>query len=179
MKLEIKRMYDAIKAIEVDELKKKLEAVGGECKFAEDDRPCLDVWNPASSGETITVYINSVSLSAIDTLEFDAEIDGSYEKIALNVDDFMYEGLSYIADEIQYPRSLWMRIGCTVRGTKEQMDTMIKGDDWRLAERTLKEMFDNGQVEIDGNTYIPERCVESYDKEYGEDIEPFDIDVIG
>ena len=31
----------------------------------------------------------------------------------------------------------------------------------------------------DGNTYIPERCVETYNKEYGEDIEPFDIDVIG
>ena len=40
-------------------------------------------------------------------------------------------------------------------------------------------MFDNGQVEIDGNTYIPERCVESYKDEYDEDIEPCDIDVIG
>ena len=90
-----------------------------------------------------------------------------------------YYHLACVADEIKYPRSVWMRIGCTVGGTKEQMDAMMKGDDWRLAERTLKEMFDNGQVEIDGNTYIPERCVESYDKEYGEDIEPFDIDVIG
>ena len=42
----------------------------------------------------------------------------------------------------------------------------------------LKEMFDNGQVEIDGNTYIPERCVESYSKEYGEDIEPCDMEII-
>ena len=72
-----------------------------------------------------------------------------------------------------------MRIGCDVSGTKEQMDAMMKGDDWRLAESTLKEMFDNGQVEIDGNTYIPERCVESYKDEYDEDIEPCDIDVIG
>ena len=33
MKIEIKRMYDAVKAIEVEELKKKLEAVGGEFEF--------------------------------------------------------------------------------------------------------------------------------------------------
>ena len=96
----------------------------------------------------------------------------------LDVDAFMYEGLSYIADEIPYPRQVWMRIGCTVRGTKEQMDVIMKGEDCRLAEYTLKDMLNNGQVEIDGNTYIPERCVESYSKEYGEDIEPFDIDVI-
>ena len=86
--------------------------------------------------------------------------------------------MSCVADEIKYPRSVWMRIGCDVRGTKEQMDAMMKGDDWRLAEHTLKEMFDNGQVEIDGDTYIPERCVESYNEEYGEDIEPCDMEVI-
>ena len=33
MKIEIKRMYDAIKAIEVEELKKKLESVGGSLSF--------------------------------------------------------------------------------------------------------------------------------------------------
>ena len=33
MKLEIKRMYDAIKAIEVDELKKKLEAAGAKVEL--------------------------------------------------------------------------------------------------------------------------------------------------
>ena len=179
MKIEIKRMYDAIKAIEIEELKKKVEAVGDSYEFDEDKRPCLDVWNPASSGETITVYINSVSLSAIDTLEFDAEIDGSYEKIALNVDAFMYEGLSYIADEIQYPRSLWMRIDCTVRGTKKQMDTIMKGVDSRPAEYTIKDMLNNGQVEIDGGTYIPEDCVQSYNEQYGENYPYQDIDIIG
>ena len=172
-------MYDAIKAIEIEELKKKVEAVGGRYKFTENDRPCLDVWNPESSGETITVYINNVSVNAIDTLEIEAEPEGSCERFTLGVDDFMYEGLSYIADEIQYPRLVWMRIGCTVRGTKEQMDTMMKGEDYRLAEYTLKEMFENGQVEIDGNTYVPESCVETYNKEYDGDIEPCDLDVIG
>ena len=33
MKIEIKKMYDAVKAIEVEELKKKLESVGGSYEF--------------------------------------------------------------------------------------------------------------------------------------------------
>ena len=33
MKVNIKRMYDAVKAIEIEELKKKLESVGGEFEF--------------------------------------------------------------------------------------------------------------------------------------------------
>lgn len=176
MKLEIKRMYDAIKAIEIEELKEKVEAVGGSYEFTENSRPCLDVWNPESSGETITAYINNVSVNAIGILEIEAEPEGSCGRVTLGVDDFMYEGLSYIADEIQYPRSVWMRIGCTVRGTKEQMDVIMKGEDCRLAEYTLKDMLNNGQIDIDGSCYIPESCVEDYNEEYDDDVEVGDID---
>lgn len=176
MKLEIKRMYDAIKAIEVEELKKKLNAVGGSYEFAGDERPCLNVWNPESNGEIITVYINSVSTTAIDTLDFNAEIDGSNETLALNANDFMYEGLSYIADEIQYPRGVWARVGCFIYGTKEQMD-YIMGVEGAKEGIELKDMFNNGQVEWSGCSYIPQDCIESYNEEYGEDIEVGDIDL--
>ena len=176
MKLEIKRMYDAIKAIEAEELKKKLNAVGGSYEFAEDERPCLDVWNPESGGETIGVYINSVSITAIDTLDFNAEIDGSNETLALNANDFMYEGLSYIADEIKYPRGVWARVGCFIYGTKEQMD-YIMGVEGAEKGIELKDMFNNGQVEWSGCSYIPQDCIESYNEEYGEDIEVGDIDL--
>ena len=180
MKIEIKRMYDAVKAIEVEELKKKLEAVGGSYEFAEDERPCLDIYTPGDKGTTLTCEVDICKIYlTCDILQFVAVISGTDEEVMLDVDAFMYEGLSYIADEIQYPRSLWMRIGCTVRGTKEQMAAMMKSGDLRLAKYTLNEMFDNGQVKIDGNTYIPESCVESYNKEYGEDIEPCDMEVIG
>lgn len=180
MKIEIKRMYDAVKAIEVEELKKKLEAVGGSYEFAEDERPCLDIYTPGDQGTTLTCEVDICKIYlTCDILQFVAVISGSDEEVMLDVDAFMYGGLSYIADEIPYPRQVWMRIGCTVRGTKEQMDAMMKSDDLRLAKYTLKDMLDNGQVEIDGNTYIPERCVESYGKEYGEDIEPCDMEIIG
>lgn len=176
MKIEIKRMYDAIKAIEVEELKKKLEAVGGSYVFAENDRPYLLVWNPESDGETIGVYINSVSITAIDTLDFNAEIKDGNEILELNVNDFLYEGLSYIADEIQYPRGVWARVGCFIYGTKEQMD-YIMGVEGAKKGIELKDMFNNGQVEWSGCSYIPQDCIESYNEEYGEDIEVGDIDL--
>ena len=177
MKIEIKRMYDAVKAIEVEELKKKLEAVGGEFEF-EDPYVLIDFAdseNEEHEGLVEKVFLENgqpfLLVGCEDTCESGIRVD--CERVS-------YGHLSCVADEIRYPRSVWMRIGCDVRGTKEQMDAMMNGEnDWRLAESTLKEMFDNGQVEIDGNTYIPERCVESYKDEYDEDIEPCDIDVIG
>lgn len=176
MKLEIERMYDAIKAIEVEELKKKVEAVGGSYVF--DDHYVFVEYEDSDSnireGFVEKVFVENDKVFLLvgnnDTYEYGVRID---------CECVCYGHLSCVADEIQYPRSVWMRIGCTVRGTKEQMDTMLKGEDYCLAKYTLKEMFENGQVEIDGNTYVPESCVETYNKEYEGDIEPCDLDVIG
>ena len=177
MKIEIKRMYDAVKAIEVEELKKKLEAVGGSYEFAEDERPCLDIYTPGDKGTTLTCEVDICKIYlTCDILQFVAVISGTDEEVMLDVDAFMYEGLSYIADEIPYPRQLWMRIGCTVSGTKEQMDAMMRGNDYRLAEYTLKDMLSNGQIDIDGSCCIPEKCVEDYNEKYDDDVEVGDID---
>ena len=175
MKIEIKRMYDAVKAIEVEELKKKLEAVGGEFEF-EDPYVLIDYAD--SENEEHEGLVEKVFLENDKPFLFVGCEDTCESGIRIDCEFVSYGHLSCVADEIKYPRSVWMRIGCDVRGTKEQMDAMMKGDDWRLAEHTLKEMFDNGQVEIDGDTYIPERGVESYNEEYGEDIEPCNMEVI-
>ena len=53
---------------------------------------------------------------------------------------------------------------------------MLRGEDYRLAEYTLKDMLNNGQIDIDGSCYIPEKCVEDYNEEYGDDVEVGDID---
>ena len=173
MKIEIKRMYDAVKAIEVEELKKKLEAVGGEFEF-EDPYVLIDFAdseNEEHEGLVEKVFLENgkpfLLVGCEDTCESGIRVD---------CECVSYGHLSCVADEIRYPRSVWMRIGCDVRGTKEQMDAMMKGDDWRLAEHTLKEMFDNGQIDIDGSCYIPESCVEDYNKEYDDDVEVGDID---
>ena len=175
MKIEIKRMYDAIKAIEIEELKKKLEAVGGSYEFEE---PYVLIECEDSDGKNHEVLVEKAFIENGKVFLFVRCEETCTNGIRIDNECVGYCHLSCVADEIKYPRSVWMRIGCDVSGTKEQMDAMMKGDDWRLAESTLQEMFDNGQVEIDGNTYIPERCVESYNEEYGEDIEPCDMEVI-
>lgn len=176
MKLEIKRMYDAIKAIEVEELKKKVEAVGGSYEF---DDPYVLIEYEDSDMNTHEVLVENVFIENGKVFLLVRDDETCENGIRIDSECVRYCHLACIADEIRYPRSVWMRIGCTVRGTKEQMDTMLKGEDYRLAEYTLKEMFENGQVEIDGNTYVPESCVETYNKEYDGDIEPCDLDVIG
>ena len=173
MKIEIKRMYDAVKTIEVEELKKKLEAVGGEFEF-EDPYVLIDYAdseNEEHEGLVEKVFLENgkpfLLVGCEDTCESGIRID---------CECVSYGHLSCVADEIKYPRSVWMRIGCTVRGTKEQMDAMMKGEDDRLAEYTLKDMFNNGQIDIDGSCYIPESCVEDYNEEYDDNVEVGDID---
>lgn len=173
MKLEIKRMYDAIKAIEIEELKKKVEAIGGSYKF-DDTYVFVDYEDSDSNireGFVEKVFVENDKVFLLvgnnDTYEYGTRID---------CECVCYGHLSCVADEIQYPRSLWMRIGCTVCGTKEQMDTMLRGEDYRLAEYTLKDMLNNGQIDIDGSCYVPEKCIEDYNEEYDDDVEVGDID---
>lgn len=175
MKIEIKRMYDAVKAIEVEELKKKLETVGGEFEF-EDPYVLIDFAD--SDDEVHEGLVEKVFLENGKPFLLVGCEDTCESGVRIDCECVAYGHLACVADKIEYPRSVWMLIGCIVGGTKEQMDAMMKNDDCRLAKYTLKGMFDNGQVEIDGNTYIPESCVESYKEEYGEDIEPCDIEVI-
>ena len=173
MKLEIKRMYDAIKAIEIEELKKKVEAVGGSYVF--DDHYVFVEYEDSDSfireGFVEKAFVENGKVFLLvgnnDTYEYGVRID---------CECICYGHLSCVADEIQYPRSVWMRIGCTVRGTKEQMDAMLRGEDYRLAEYTLKDMLNNGQINIDGSCYVPEKCVEDYNEEYDDDVEVGDID---
>lgn len=173
MKIGIKRMYDAVKAIEVEELKKKLEAVGGEFEFED---LYLVVTFADSDGEQHDAYVEKAFMQFGKPF-LSVRYDGG-DSVNIDCECVAYGHLSCVTDEIKYPRYVRMSVGCIVGGTKEQMDAMMKSDDLRLAKYTLNEMFDNGQVKIDGNTYIPERCVESYGKEYGEDIEPCYMEII-
>lgn len=173
MKLEIKRMYDAIKAIEVEELKKKLNAVGGRYEFED---PYVLIEYGDSDMNTHEVLVEEVFIENGKVFLLVRDDETCENGIRIDSECVRYYHLACVTDEIQFPRSVWMRIGCTVRGTKEQMDTILKGEDYRLAEYTLKDMLNNGQIDIDGSCYIPEKCVEDYNEEYGDDIEVGDID---
>jgi hypothetical protein len=173
MKIKIKRMYDAIKAIEVEELKKKLEAIGGRYEFED---PYVLIEYDDSDMNTHEVLVEEVFIENGNVFLLVRDDETCENGIRIDSECVRYCHLACVTDEIQYPRSVWMRIGCTVRGTKEQMDTMLRGEDYRLAEYTLKDMLNNGQIDIDGSCYIPEKCVEDYNEEYGDDVEVGDID---
>lgn len=173
MKIEIKRMYDAVKAIEVEELKKKLESVGGSYEF-EDHYLFIDYDD--SDGNTREGHVEKVFIENGKVFLLVGNNDTYEYGMRIDCECVSYGHLSCVADEIKYPRSVWMRIGCDVSGTKEQMDVIMKGEDYRLAEYTLKNMLNNGQIDIDGSCYIPESCVEDYNEEYDDDVEVGDID---
>ena len=60
-----------------------------------------------------------------------------------------------------------MRLGASVSGTKEEIDKVINGD-----ANTLKQLLGKGQIEFNGDTYIPEECIEEYNAEYKTDYDP-------
>ena len=59
-------------------------------------------------------------------------------------------------------RQIWMRLGAVVRGTAEEIENVIKGD-----EQMLRSLIKNGEYEITGDSYIPYSQIEEYNEEYG------------
>lgn len=73
---------------------------------------------------------------------------------------------TWLWDTVKQPetRSVWLRLGVTVKGTAEQMEKLFDGD-----EETLRNLIESKQYELDGNAYIPDLSVESYNDVYGTD----------
>ena len=69
---------------------------------------------------------------------------------------------------------IWMRLGITVEATKEQVETILQGDE--SADEVLLELLKSHSYHIDGNTYIPSSEVEVYNEENGTDFEVGDLD---
>ena len=64
-------------------------------------------------------------------------------------------------------RTIWLRLGVTVKSSKEDIENLIQVKDSRLADETLERLFKEGKVVMDGDWYIPDVCVQTYDEEYG------------
>lgn len=166
-------MYDAVKAIEVEELKKKLELVGGSYEF-EDHYLFIDYYD--SDGNTREAHVEKVFIENGKVFLLVGNNDTYEYGMRIDCECVGYYHLSCVTDEIKYPRGVWARVGCFIYGTKEQMD-YIMGVEGAEKGIELKDMFNNGQVEWSGCSYIPQDCIESYNEEYGEDIEVGDIDL--
>ncbi|MBF0648710.1 hypothetical protein IR083_07745 [Dysgonomonas sp. GY75] len=54
-------------------------------------------------------------------------------------------------------RTIWLRLGITLQGNKEEIESVIQGD-----KHTLKDMIGSGKFKADGNSYIPQDMVIEY-----------------
>ncbi len=88
----------------------------------------------------------------------------------LNICDYI-SSVKWLEDdepEKTEQRSVWLRIGVVVTGTAEEIEALFQEEG---ADKALQKLLDNKQYEFDGDTYIPEYCVETYNEEYHTDHE--------
>ena len=60
-------------------------------------------------------------------------------------------------------RTIWIRLGATLRGTEEEIEKLFTEDRSDVLLKILKE----GRYEFEGDTYITEPTVDNYNAEYG------------
>ena len=141
MKTDIKRMYDAVKAIEIEELKKKLESVGGEFEF--------------KNFYLVVTYLDS------DDEEHDAHVEkaflrcgkpfltvsvGDFESVNIDCECVAYGQISCLADEIIPEREVQICVDCTLFCTEKETEELLSGDD-KKAARTTKSILEKGHFD--------------------------------
>ena len=72
-------------------------------------------------------------------------------------------------------RTIWLRLGVQVNGTKEEIESLFSND-VNECNNALMNLINKRQYLFNGNSYIPETCVEEYNKEYGTNHEVGDYD---
>ena len=82
-----------------------------------------------------------------------------------------YRVIPKTAEESQPKQAIWMRVGTTVKGSTEEIEKIIEGDD-----ETLCRLLETRNFDIDGETYIPSTVVEEYNRENNTDFEEKDVD---
>ena len=73
--------------------------------------------------------------------------------------------------ELQPEQTIWMRIGATVKGNKEEIEKIIQGDN-----DTLCRLLEARSFDIDGETYIPSTVIEEYNLENRTNFEEENVD---
>lgn len=115
------------------------------------------------------------------TSEF-GDIYGPYQYIENNdyyelLDHFIEEKFDVLANkykivaptDIKHERSVWLRAGIVLSGTKKEIDAIVSGDG------DMKTLLDKQQFKFNGESYIPECTVEEYNRQYDTDFNVQDI----
>lgn len=184
MKLTFKKMYDSIKAMEIEALKEKLAMYGGKFIFSKDGElgkgncPKTSVTDPKTY-KIIDVFVLSIQIEK-DVVSMQViKDDNNMEKMTIiGNDSFPYLTISFVTEKIPYPKVIWARVGCSIGLTKEQTEKLLgDNEDWKMPEIILKDAIDNGHVWTNGSTYIPESEIENYNMENNTNFEVGDIDI--
>lgn len=65
---------------------------------------------------------------------------------------------------------IWLRLGVTLKGNQEEIDSIIRGD-----EKALRRVLEAGRYQADGETYIPQQMVVEYNDEHNTTFKEEDI----
>lgn len=180
MKIEISRMYDAVKALEIEEIKSKLRLCGGSFEFDPVDNyqagrcPQITV---SHNGDMTNVIVLNVSIGDDGEIHMTTVRNDAYDKDIIEVErngDYPYGALSVVAEQICLPMNLYVSMSCLVEGSKEQMGALLSGDRRKSAPMLL-EMKRNGQVFIEGDARVAAEDIKAYNKEYGTDYPERDL----
>ena len=149
MKVNIKQMYDAVKAIEIEELKKKLESVGGEFEFGENPFTTYIVFLD-SEDEIQEGFVEKASIRC--GKPFLTVSYGEAECITIDCECVAYGHISHIVDGIIPEREVQICVDCTLYCTEKETEELLSGDDKKAACTTKnileKGHFDTAYVEI-------------------------------
>lgn len=68
-------------------------------------------------------------------------------------------------------KSMWVRLGATITGSKQDIEKVLQGD-----EAMLRKLLKEERFQIEGNTYIPEVSVTEYNTDNGTCFEEVEVE---
>ena len=141
MKTDIKRMYDAVKAIEIEELKKKLESVGGEFEF---ENFYLVVTYLDSDDEEHNAHVEKAFLRCGKPF-LTVSVD-EWESVTIDCECVAYGQISCVADDIIPEHEVKVSAECTLLCTEEEKNILLSHDPIK-AEHTAKSILEKGHFD--------------------------------
>lgn len=76
------------------------------------------------------------------------------------------------SDEDEPAKTLWLRLGITLHGTRSELEKILAG-----SQDELVRLLTTNQVDIDGETYIPATSIEEYNQKYHTDFEETEVNL--
>ena len=153
-------------------------AVGVVCIIGEhwfylglDEADCstLDEFKANNTEEQIIDYI----FNALEDMRNEPDIyDFEYE--------YYYHYLQWRLSKVGFNNDmnmkLWCRIGATLYIDDIEADILF-GKDRDKAKQLLKQLIYDSKFRLDGESYVPEPCVQEFNEKYGKDYEVGDYEV--